>query len=79
MTAPNRIYEPPSDEQLIAFAAITMFGAPGMFDRSKAQVERLFKSYPPLREDWLQRHRETQEDIWRRADQVRADEEAADR
>jgi hypothetical protein len=56
-----------------------MFGAPGMFDHAKAQVRQLFKSHPALREDWLQRHRETQEDIWRRADQVRADEEAAER
>lgn len=57
-----RVYEPPTDEQLVNFALVMALG-PGATDSDKDTVRALLR-YEPAREEWLRRHREMQEAAW---------------
>jgi hypothetical protein len=62
----ERTYSPPSDEQLVNFVCVQVFGY-GATDSEKA-IARTAVSQASARAEWLRRHRELQEAIWEAAD-----------
>lgn len=50
------VWTEPSDEQLVNFAALSVFGA-GYTPGDRACVEDILLSYPVMKDLWLEHHR----------------------
>lgn len=59
----ERVYEPPTDEQLANFVCARTAATNG-HPASRDVVEEFIRGYPGIKKMWLQDHREMQEAAW---------------
>lgn len=67
----ERVYETPTFDQIVAFAAVHLYGTAGMFPAQIKRTRTLLEANADWRKEWYRRHYETQRDICQRADEER--------
>lgn len=71
MNDKEHVYESPTFDQIVSFAAVHLYGPAGLFRAQMDKTQQLLEADADFRKEWYQRHYETQRDIWKRADAER--------
>lgn len=71
MSDEKRVYESPTFEQIVCFAAVHLYGPAGLFRAQMDKTQQLLEADADFRKEWYRRHYETQRDVWQRADAER--------